>query len=404
MRICMFTDSFLPRVSGVSFAVINQANELVKRGHEVTIFRPRPMKDAGGDALNEMHPEARIHDLPISIPTRKFPDLNIAVPSFFPAYQTVREFRPELIHVHTEWGCGWEGLLQSRIRNVPVIGTFHTFYAEPGYLRHFYMPDTRLTKEMMWKYSITFFNRCNAVISPSRTVKRFLMLKGLKWEPTVISNGIREPELRADEEIAALREQYGIRDTFNFIYIGRVSGEKSLDVAVEAFRQVYLKHKHARFVIVGDGSANRELDRLIPRAGIESAVVRVGRVTHDRLIADNIPRLGDAFITASKTENQPVSLLEAMAFGLPIIGPRSRGIPELVEHGVNGYLFRPDDAGRMAGLMNALVEDRALMDSMRQGAAEKVRPHAISNVAERLETIYRNAIDTADASGRTAAK
>jgi len=393
VKICIFTDSFLPRISGVSFAIINQANELVRRGHDVTVFRPRPHnRGEEGPTLDEVHSKATIRDIPVSFPDRRFNDLSIAVPTLIPSWNAVRDIQPDVIHVHTEWGCGWEGLALSRLQTVPLVGTFHTFFAEPEYLKLLYVPNTRLSTKMMWKYSIGFFNRCNVVIAPSRVVKEHLIQHGLKTEPVIMSNGIEMPPRLSDEEMAEKRREAGLPDGPHFIYIGRVSAEKSLDVALRAFRRVHTLHKKARFIIVGSGTAEKKLKKLTQRLHLQEAVIWYGHVNHDTLIAENIPRLGDIFITASKTENQPVSMLEAMSFGLPQVGPCAKGIPELIEDGVNGFLFAPDQAGQMARAMEQLYTDGALRAQMSQTALARAEMHNLPLIAEQLEHIYQYAM------------
>src|SRR5690606_32091443 len=127
----------------------------------------------------------------------------------------------------TEFGCGLEGLLLGRWRKVPVVGTFHTFFAEPDYLKQFHIPNFAFTRKAMWKYSVAFFNRCSHIVSPSRSVKEHLVARGLSTSATVLSNGIERVRLRPQAEIDAFRASLGI-EGFAFVYIGRVSPEKSL--------------------------------------------------------------------------------------------------------------------------------------------------------------------------------
>ena len=107
MKIAIFSDSFLPYICGVTTSIINQANELTRRGHQVEIYRPKPASDAD-KSLGSLDPRIRVHDLPISVASDKFPDLNFAIPTALASYSKVRDFEPDIFHTHTEWGCGWE--------------------------------------------------------------------------------------------------------------------------------------------------------------------------------------------------------------------------------------------------------------------------------------------------------
>lgn len=398
MRVCLFTDSFLPYISGVSSAVFNQANELARRGYNVSIFHPRPSRRDSFESVPGLDAGVGLVGLPFSVPTFNIPKLRFSLPLFLYTYRRLQQAPPDLIHVHTEFGCGLEGMLLGRWKKVPVIGTFHTFFAEPDYLKQFYIPNSALTRKAMWKYSVAFFNRCSHIVSPSRSVRDHLVERGLERQTTVLSNGIERVSFRPEEEITAFRRSLGI-DDFAFIYIGRVSPEKSLGVALEAFKQTLAVNPKAKFVLVGNGPADHAVDDKIRELGIEGAVIRTGRIERNRLMAENYPLLGDAFVTASKTENQPVSILEAMAFGLPLIGPRAKGIPELVEHGANGLLFEPDDVYGMSNAMVRLMKDEQLHRRMRQTSLDTAATHDIQHVGDQLESIYRGAIEAGKAAG-----
>lgn len=392
MRVCLFTDSFLPYISGVSSAVFNQANELASRGHEISIFYPRPKREDRQDQIPGLDPGIKLFGLSFSVPIPNISKLRFSVPLFLFAYRRLKIASPDLIHVHTEFGCGLEGMLLGRWKRIPVIGTFHTFFAEPEYLKQFHIPNLAFTRKAMWKYSVTFFNRCSHIVSPSQSVRENLVQRGLSTSTTLLSNGIERIDFRPESEIREFRQSLGI-DDFAFIYVGRISPEKSLDVLIGAFAQVTRVNPKAKLVIVGAGPSDRDIDEQLSRLGIEDSVVRVGRIERDILMKENYPLLGDVFVTASKTENQPVSVLEAMAFGLPMIGPRAKGIPELVRDGDDGLIFEPDDECAMANAMVRLMKEDSLRVEMSAAAEWNANEHRIDRVVDKLESIYSRAIN-----------
>lgn len=391
MRICIFTDSFLPYISGVTSAVCNQANELVRRGHGVSIFHPALHKRDQGHAAAGLDPSISLHALPLSIPMRNVPKLRVTVPLFLGTYRRLNKSPPDLIHCHTEWGCGLEGSLLGRRMKVPVIGTFHTFFAEPEYMKQLNLPSWSIVQKATWKYSVSFFNRCQRVICPSESVRTHLLDKGLSREAIVLSNGIEKVSIRPRHEIVELRRSLGI-DDFAFVYVGRISPEKSMEIALEAFAKTHQANPKARFVIVGSGPSDDDVDSKVRSLGLQDAVVRTGRIERDVLMDRNYPLLGDAFVTASKTENQPISILEAMAFGLPLIGPKAKGIPELISHEDNGFIFAPDSVDEMAAHMSTLMADRDRCRAMGQRSLEIAENHQMDRIGERLEAIYQQAI------------
>lgn len=390
MRIAVFTDSFLPYICGATFAALNQANALAALGHEVRIYCPgSPHNQPQSSTSEELHESITVKTVPFSLPWGGQPDLNVVFPILFPTLRDLRRFGPDVVHIHTEWGTGWAGLIGARRLKVPAVGTFHTFWNDPRYVRHFPWPNWRIVRWAMGAYSAFFYRRCDDTIAPSAAVQRHL--DHLDVEAAIVSNGMPQPEPVAATDIAGLRERYGLGDRFTFLYLGRVSYEKSLPLCLQAFRTVLADHPESRFVFIGDGPEMPHLKAVTRSLRLQEQVVFTGAVPHEELMATNLPRIGDVFVTASETENQPVSLLEGMRFGLPVIGPRARGIPELIKPEQNGLLFEPGDVDTLAAHMTRLASDASLRQRLATGALATGERHGIERTAHQLEAIYHEA-------------
>ncbi len=386
MRVSIFTDSFLPYISGVTTCVLNQANEFHRRGHAVQIHRPRPPRSANG--LQGLTDGVEVRNLPLSLPVCRFPQLRLALPLLLPTLFRLRRFRPDVIHTHTEWGCGIESFMVSRLLKTPLVATLHTFYADPGYLQH--LPFSRVSgaHRALWAYLMAFYNKCNAVITPSHNALDELTRRGLRPPSFLIENGIHAPQLRDPAFLLRRRRELGLTGGPHFIYVGRISQEKSLDIVARAFARAAPSIPESRLILVGDGPGKPDLARLVASLGIGSRVTDLGMIPHDRLIDENIPLLGDVFVTASKTENHPVSLLEGLAFGLPVIGPDARGIPELIRHEVNGLIFPADDIESLAAHMLLLAANPTLRRQLGEGALKGGSRYLMHRAGDRLEEAY----------------
>ncbi len=388
MNIAIFTDSFLPHISGVCSTVIHQANELVRQGHAVMIFRP---KAYGANRAKRLQYSgelaAGVRDVPLSLPSRRQPGLRVAFPTLVPSMPALRRFRPDVVHVHTEWGCGWEGVLLAKMLKLPLVGTFHTFFAEPEYLKQFHLPNHRLTRQMMWRYSVFFYNHCDRLLSPSLSVVRQLEARGIARTPHLMSNGIPPPPRLPDADVRAERARLGL-EAFTFLYVGRFSEEKSLPVLLHAFAMLHREAPEARLALIGDGPDREALRELAGQLGAGEAVRFLGKLPHADLIRRNAPRWGDVFVTASRTENQPVSILEAMSFGIPVVGADAKGIPELVSHEQSGLLFPPDDVEALAAAMLRMLRDESLRAHCAAGAQRTADEHDISAVVKQLAAHY----------------
>jgi len=309
-----------------------------------------------------------------------------------PSLPAMRRFRADIIHVHTEWGCGWEGVMLAKMLKIPVVGTFHTFFAEPEYLKQFHLPNHRLTQRMMWRYSVFFYNHCDRLLSPSRSVIQQLEARGIARPPHQLSNGIPPPPRLPEDGIRAERTRLGL-EAFTFLYVGRFSEEKSLPVLLRAFARVQRECPETRLALIGDGPDREPLHALAVELGIGDTVRFLGKLPHAELIRRNAPRWGDVFVTASRTENQPVSILEAMSFGLPVVGADAKGIPELVSPEQTGLLFPPDDVEAAAQAMLRLRRDESLRAHCAAGAQRLADEHDIAAVVRQLVAHYTAVVE-----------
>ncbi len=393
MNIALFTDSFLPHVSGVSSTVINQANALARRGHSLLIFRPRATGVHHKNVIErsgELH--ARIRDVPLSLPTRHIPDLRVAIPTVAPNLPALRRFKPDVIHVHTEWGCGWEGVWLAKMMQRPLVGTFHTFFAEPEYLRQFKLPDNRISQKMIWRYSVFFYNHCERILSPSLSVAEQLVARGIQHTPHLLSNGIPDIPLCPEADLERDRQRLGLPRRC-VAYVGRLAAEKSLPVLMRAFAACLKQEAELGLILIGDGPQRDELEALAAELNIAHAVFFLGRIDHQELIDRNVFRLAQLLVLPSRTENQPVSILEAMAQGLPVVGADARGIPEMIEPGENGLLFAPEQVQACSQAMLRLLQDPSLWQHCSQGAFAFAAENNIHSVAGKLEGHYESVIE-----------
>jgi len=384
LNVAIFTDSYHPYCCGVTFAVENQAAELAARGHEVWIFRPRPRKSQRVplDLPDGVH----VEDVRLSIPAPGHLNLQVCFPTFIGTLLKFRRISPDVLHVNTEFGVGWEGLLVAKSMGIPSVGTFHTFFADPGYLKAIGLPTWKWLQKLAWSYSVFFFNRCTRRTSPSRAVRDALVERGSLSPPLIVSNGIQTPPMPAREVVEATMNKLGAKPN-SFVYVGRISGEKSLEVLIDAIARV----PDAQLILVGDGPARQGLEDKVTADGIADRVIFAGMIPHDRLMAEGFPACGLAFVTASKTENQPMSILEAMAQGNPVIGVRALGIPGLVEDGVSGLLVEPDNVEQMAAAMRRMIDEDGLQARLAAGAREVAESNDLSRTVDRFEEVFEEA-------------
>lgn len=386
MKIAIFSDTFPPQINGVSHFVCKSAEALAKLGHEVRVFAVSSSKKQSQENSGYLQ-NPRIVFLP-STSFWGYPGERFELPLGF-ALAEIRKFKPDVIHTHTPFGVGWEAVWAGKIFNIPIVGTHHTFFDH--YLKYVKM-DYEWLHKFSWGYTLVYYNRCNLILSPSKALAEALKNYGLKRPIDVLPNFIdtnffQPAKNRAEKE--KLKEKFGVAGKA-LIYMGRVSYEKSIDKVIDAFALAAKKVPNIKLLIIGDGQERPALERLATDLGIKNKIDFLGFKRGKDLL--EVLQAGDIFLTASKSENMPLSVLEAMAAGLPVIGVDSLGIPEIVRNNKNGFILPPDDYKAMAEKIIELVKDDKIIERFSMASHELAMEYSEERTAKLLENAYKKLI------------
>lgn len=391
MRIALFSDTFAPQINGVANTVKNSARALGELGHQVRVYT---ISKESGKCLtqksNDLYTVATLPSLPVLV----YPGERFSAPFGF-ALRDIRAFQPDIIHVHTPFSVGLEGILSAITRNVPVMGTHHTFFDH--YLKHIRL-DYAWARKFSWDATIAFYNRTHLVISPTKSLRDGLVSQGLKKPVEVLSNSIDFEVFQNREESPlpskeALKKKFGIIGK-SLVYMGRVSYEKSIDEVIHAAARVIKKIPEIKLMIVGDGPEKEKLAKLARELNIHEHVIFTGFLHGQSLI--EALSANDLFITASKSENMPLAVLEAMSVGLPIVAISSLGMREIIENNGNGFLLPPEDTGKTIEQITeatlALLTDRALRDKFSAHSQKLSEKYSEKEITKKLVETYQRTI------------
>ncbi len=360
MRIGFFTDTFLPQRNGAVTGILGSGSELVKRGHEVSVFCPTSnVKEFQG---------MTVYSYP-AVTFRSYPEFKIAVPRG-------RDMVPRLdiVHTHSPFTMGFFGWRVARLQKIPRVSTFYTML--PEYVGYVSRVGKIALKLATWSFCRTFYNRHNKLIALSETSKKFLEEHGIRKPIWVIPVGIDTDFFRPFDKTTA-RKRLGLDGGKIFLSLGRLGHEKSIDVIIRAFKNV-----DAKLIIVGRGPAEEKLKKLTRKLGLQKKVVFKGFVPEK--IKPLYYSAADAFIIASETETQGVVAVEAMACGTPVIGADFPPIPEAVKDGKNGCLFEPGDSEDLAEKISAFEPSKR----MRESAIRTSKKYSIKECTTKLEKFY----------------
>jgi glycosyltransferase involved in cell wall biosynthesis len=389
MRIAIWTDTFPPQVNGVASVTQDLASALTELGHDVAVFtvieKARIKKSPGDKTF-------LIHKIPsFSMPKFIYPGEGLSV-ALMPGPGTIRalrKFKPDIIHVHTPFLAGWGAVLGKNLLRVPLVGTHHTFFDD--YLKHVRL-DYAWGRNLSWKYTVAYYNRSSAVTTPSRALGAALVAHGLTSPLHIVSNPANTEFFTPAPDAAkknGLKKKFGI-GAHAIVYMGRVSYEKDIDQAIAAFNAVLRDLPDATFMVVGDGPERKKLENLARKLGCDHKVIFTGMLRGEAL--RDALRANDLFLTASRSENMPISIIEAMACGLPIAAVRAKGIPDIVSHGENGSLAPPGEPELLAREILRIFSSPDDLQRMSAAARRSAEKYSKRNIAQVMVELYETVI------------
>ncbi|WP_225048157.1 glycosyltransferase family 4 protein [Lacticaseibacillus kribbianus] len=356
MNIGIFTDSYFPQVSGVATSIKTLKDDLERKGHVVYIFTTTDPH------VPESAVEPNIFRF-TSVPFVSFTDRRIAVRGLFHAYQVAKELKLDLVHTQTEFSMGYIGKFVARELKIPVVHTYHTMYED--YL-HYVMNGHLLRPYHVKQFMRAFLYHVSGVVTPSERAHDSLEAYGIKIPMAIIPTGVDLTQFRSAKD-TGVRERLGLSQVPVLLSLSRVAYEKRIDKIVAAMPDILKQVPNAVLLVVGDGPAREDLAQQAESLGIADHVRFTGEVDHDAV--PDYYRAGDVFVSASDSESQGLTYIEAMAAGRkvvawageytqtllddPAIGTTFSTTPEMV-HQVCGYLTHPqafsDPAPRAAKL------------------------------------------------------
>ncbi len=359
----------------------------MRQGHKVYVFAPAPNEDdpLADDPLVLRFPSLPIFDL----------DYSLALPLSGAASRTLRDVQFDVVHTHHPLWVGVWGAWYARRMGLPLVTTIHTQYELFANLVPLPQP---LVKAYLRRKVRRYCNMCHVVTTPSPSTARRLRKLGVKSPVEVVPNPI---ELAAfgNANGEAIRRKHGLKGKFVLGYLGRLSREKQIHVLVDALELVRRQIPDAHLLIVGDGPARPELEKLVAARKLADAVTLVGPVPHAEV--PHYQAAFDVFLSASLGETQPLASTEAMAAGTPVVAVAAMGVSDLIEDGVSGFLVsRAAAAEQMAAAVVKLARDRELRRRVSEAGKQVAAQFRPDNVARKLLETYQQAIKLAGAGRR----
>ena len=383
MRIAIFTETYLPQINGVVTHIKILKEGLEALGHTVLIVTADSKAHTHYLKDNVLHCPA--HNL------KRIYNLDLASPVSRTRLKYLREFRPDIIHVHNEFSIGLSGMAIAKILKVPLVYTLHTMYDDYIY----YIapkPLIPLTKKLSHRYFRMFPQNAAVVTGPSKKCQEYTYEIGSDKKVEVIPNPVEldafAPQTSTPQQRAQIRKQYHIpQDATVACFVGRLGREKSVDVLLRFWAQEMKPQDNMRLLIIGDGPEKEPLEQLAQQLGITDTVIFTGKVLHPDL--PPYIHTCDIYVTASLSDTNSISMLEGMAGGLPVLQLYDELNADQVTDGVNGYMFR--DAAEMGQRLRQIRDmEPEELQKLKTSVIQSVKNSGAQTLANYIQTIYYN--------------
>jgi glycosyltransferase involved in cell wall biosynthesis len=372
-------DTFAPNVNGAAKFAERLAAGLVQRGHEVHVVAPSA--DGWHGTRVETHEGQRVivHRL---YSWRWFPHdwLRFAMPWRIRqnSARILDEVQPDVVHFQSHIIVGRGLSIEAAKRGIRIIGTNHFM---PENLLEFTLLPTAVQAKaisMAWRAARRTFGRAEAVTTPTRKAAQFLeKYTGLR-DVQAISCGIDADNYTPD---------FSPRTRNTILFVGRVTGEKHIDVLLNAVK-LLPEDLDARLQIVGGGDQLKNLQSMAETLGIADRVEFLGYVSDEEL--RQAYTRATVFAMPSIAELQSIATMEAMASALPVVAADAMALPHLVHEGENGHLFRPGDAQDLADKLESVLRlPQEELDVLKRASLRIVAAHDIQTTISTFESLYR---------------
>ena len=388
MRIAIFTDTYPPYINGVSTSTFNLANCLKAKGHEVLVIAPRPTDgkmEKVGDVL--YIPGIDLKKLYGFRLTNIFANKPLSI---------IKKFNPDVIHNQTDFTIGVLARRVAKRLKVPIVYTYHTSYEDYTYYIVGGGIMDRFAKRIVRNYSRDLADRMTEFITPSEKTKDYMRLAGSDIYVNVIPTGIDFSIFKADKidqkKMAKFKEEHNIKpNTKVFLLLGRIAKEKSMDVSLRGFAAYHQKHPEVdvKMLVVGGGPFKEELELIAEDLGISSYVDFIGSVSG--LEVPFYYHLADIYTSASITETQGLTFMEAMAAGRIVLARFDSNLTGTIINGKTGFFFT-DDASFVSQVEKIFSLTKEQKAAIIQEAYRIADIYSLDKFYENIVRVYKRAI------------
>lgn len=380
MKILITADCYTPTINGVVTSILNLETELRRLGHDVKILCPSENFHS-----SESENVYRIGSVGVG---RIYSGARAALRISQSHLQKLIDWKPDIIHSQSEFSSF---IMAKRIAaevNCPIVHTYHTVYEN---YTHYFSPSITLGRKAVIVMTKRILRHTKAVIAPSQKIERLLKDYGIEQPIKVIPTGLRLKKFSDEISVNIINElkaKLGIPlKSRILITVGRAAKEKNIDELIRYFKRLDIEN--TVFVIVGGGPYLDALKDLAYAENISDKMIFTGAVEPENIAA--YYRLGDIFLSASQSETQGLTYIEALASGLPAVCRRDDCLNDVITNGKNGGQYT--DFKEFSELIRTFLFNDELYKSMSENAVQTAQKYSAEKFAKDVETVYMEILE-----------
>lgn len=391
MRIGLFTDTFPPEINGVANSTYILFQGLKKQGHDV--FVVTTFAGVGRAKWDENHEILRLAGVELPF----LYGYVMTAPFHNNALKIIRSLQLDVIHAQTEFGVGIFARICSKQLGIPLVSTYHTTYEDYTHYVNFVHAKSidDLAKKGVAKLSQIYGDSSQEVIVPSEKTKELLEKYKVHKDISVIPTGLDleqfHPTKHTIIERKQIRKEFGFEDNDKvIIYVGRLAKEKSLDIILRAFALLKPKNLPIKLLVVGGGPEFDRLVKMNQELNNANNVKFAGPIPS--VAISDFYNAADAFVSASQTETQGMTFIEAMASGLPLFARKDEVLKDLIVENETGYYFL-DEEDLAKRLEEFFYIDTDTMNKIHENCLNRVHNYGSDKFCDDILKLYQRVVD-----------
>ena len=385
MRVGIFTDTYTPFINGVTTSVLMLKKGLEKKGHQVFIVTVNPE-----NMHFKLEDNGKIIRLP-GIPTGIY---DYKLTGIYPmkALKHIRKWNLDVIHSQTEFGVGTFARIVAKQYGIPLVHTYHTMYED--YVHYITKGYFNRSSKKIVEYLTLFY--CDRTISelvvPNKKAyelfkKKYKVDRNVYIVPTGIDVEKFYKENNRKLNINEKRKELGIdKDDFVILFVGRIGTEKNIELLLSSMKS--FSNEKIKLLIIGDGPNLLDYQNYCIKNNINDNVIFTGKVTWESISEYYL--ISDVFATASHTETQGLTVIEAMAASLPVVCIDDESFTDTVINNLNGLIFQ--NKREYKKHIMTLYKDKQYLRKLSNQARISAETHSSKYFTDQILDVYRIAI------------